>query len=359
MPVLNFNAGPASLPPEVLKSAADALIDFEGHGLSIAEISHRSTLFLDILDEYHILVRQLLQLPDSHDIIITQGGARLLFALIPMNLIHQPSQKIAYIDTGYWAHQAATYARHYADVDMLASSAKDGYRRIPDIDITTLHAYSYVGLCSNNTIYGTQYQILPHTPCPMVVDMSSDLFSRPVDFSHIDLAFACAQKNIGIAGMSLVIVNKDLLAKTVKHLPPVLSLAHLHRKGSNYHTPPIVPIYLSLLMLRWMQRQGGLQQLHTQNQYKASLLYQEIERNSLFYCPVHTPHRSVMNCCFFAHHEATAEAFRQYCKQQNIVGINGHKQAGGFRASLYNAQSLQNVLQLILHLQAFEKQQNT
>lgn len=352
-----FNAGPAALPEAVLHQAAQAMIDIPGEGQSIAEISHRSRFFENVLDEFKQLFRNLLHIPESHDILIVQGGARLQFALIPLNFL--PANKTAaFIDSGYWAHTAMEYASFGNQTECIASSKTQYYRQLPDFDPKKinkqLHAYLY--LCSNNTIYGTQYHTFPQVDIPLIIDMSSDILSKPINFTHIDLAFACAQKNIGPAGFSVVIVKKSFLETAQTQLAPALSYKHQAAKHSNDVTNPIIAIYTALLNLRHLHDTGGVAAAQERNSQKAHSLYTELDRNSLFNAPVNPTDRSQMNVCFFAKQEQHHQAFLTYCQTQNIKGIQGHIQAGGFRASLYNAVTQEMVNELIAALRDFEKE---
>lgn len=350
----NFSSGPSVLPLPVLQQAAAGLLELEHHGVSVAEISHRSHLFTDLLNELISLFRELLHLGPEHEVIILQGGARLQFAQIPMNFL-KPSETAGFIDTGYWAHKAMEYAACYGQVITIGSSADQGYHIIPEISDLP-HQLTYVQLTTNNTIYGTQYQELPKMAVPLIADMSSDLLSMTRDFSAIDFAFACAQKNVGPAGVSVAIVNRSFLEKAHDQLPPVFSYKNLVAHHSNYATPPVVNVYMSLLNLRWLKGLGGVAAVEKINEEKAALLYKEIERNRLFNCPVVPAHRSRMNVCFFAKEKNTELAFLDFCHEKNIVGIEGHKAAGGLRASIYNAQSLENVAYLAKVMQQFEQQ---
>lgn len=352
-----FNAGPACLPETVLHQAAQAMIEIPGEGQSIAEISHRSRFFENVLNEFKSLLRELLNIPDTHEVLLMQGGARLQFALIPLNFL-PPNKTAAFIDSGYWAHAAMEYAAFGNRTECLASSKEQHYRQLPDFKPQKInkeqHAYLY--LCSNNTIYGTQYQHFPQVDVPLIIDMSSDILSKPINFTHIDLAFACAQKNIGPAGFSVLIVKKDFLETAHTHLAPALSYKHLAAKQSNDVTNPIIAIYTALLNLRHLHDTGGVAAAQQRNSQKAHSLYTELDRNSLFNAPVNPTDRSQMNVCFFAKQEQHHQAFLTYCQTHNIKGIQGHIQAGGFRASLYNAVTQEMVNELIAALRDFETQ---
>ena len=350
----NFSSGPAVLPMAVLQQSAAGIQELAHQGVSIAEISHRDHLFIDILEEILAIFHELLQLSDEHEVIILQGGARLQFAQIPMNFLLK-DETAGFVDSGYWAHKAMEYAHYFGQTRLVGSSASDSYHSLPVLDNDT-HDLKYIQLTSNNTIYGTQYRQLPRVKRPLIVDMSSDILSIQRDFSQIDLAFACAQKNIGPAGLSVVIVKKSFLEKATQQVPPVFSYKNLAAKRSNYATPPVVNVYMSLLNLRWLKKQGGVAEIAKINDEKASLLYTEIDRNPLLYCPVQPSDRSRMNVCFKAINRETENKFLQFCADRDIVGIKGHAAAGAMRASIYNAQSLENVQYLISVMREFEQQ---
>lgn len=350
-----FNAGPATLPESVLQQAAEAMIEIPGEGQSIAELSHRSPFFENVLAELKSLLRELLQIPESHEVLLMQGGARLQFALIPLNFL--PANKTAaFIDSGYWAHTAMQYSTYGGHTECVASSQEHQYRSLPTFNPAAIQAHhAYLQLCSNNTIYGTQYDAFPKSAVPLVIDMSSDILSKPVDFNNIGLAFACAQKNIGPAGFSVLIVNKAFLKTANQHLAPALSYSHLAEKNSNDVTNPVVAMYVALLNLRHLKSEGGVAAAEIRNRNKADALYRELDLNSLFEAPINPNIRSQMNVCFFAKQEQHHQAFLTYCQTHNIKGIKGHVKAGGFRASLYNAVTLENVNTLIAALRDFEK----
>lgn len=353
MKKINFNSGPSLLPDEVLHLASNAIINIENEGVSIAAISHRSKIFENILDELISLTRELLFIPNTHEIIILQGGARLQFAQIPMNFLEK-NKTAGFIDTGYWAHKAMEYATYYGNVKIIASSEDKHYNCIPSINFNT-DDLTYLQMTSNNTVYGTQSKIFPKCDVPLVVDMSSDIFSIQRNFEEIDLAFACAQKNIGPSGFSMVIISKNFLKKINQNVSPIFNYQNLLNKKSNYATPPVINIYMALLNLQWLKKQGSVQEIQKINQQKAAILYNEIERNNLFDCRVNENDRSNMNICFFAKNEIINDVFIEYCEQQHIIGIKGHAVVGGFRASLYNAQTIENVTYLINTMKEFEK----
>ncbi len=349
-----FNAGPATLPEVVLQQASEGILDLSNEGISVAEISHRSTLFQNILAETLHLLRELLCLNHDHEVLLLQGGGRLQFAQIPMNFLSKETTA-GFIDTGYWAHQAMMYAAYYGNTNTIASSQQKQYTCIPKAtEFKASNGYAYIHLTSNNTIYGTQFHQIPTVDSPLIIDMSSDILSRIIDFDKIDFAYACAQKNIGPAGLSIAIVKKDFLARSNTHIPPVFNYQLLAAKKSNYYTPPVLATYISLLNLRWLKAQGGVATMEAINHQKAKALYAEIDRNSLFENNIQAEDRSYMNACFTMQSAEMEQAFIDFCEQHHIIGIKGHKITGGLRVSMYNAQTLDNVEQLIHIMQAYE-----
>jgi phosphoserine aminotransferase len=275
--------------------------------------------------------------------------------MAPMNLLDS-HMKAAYTDTGTWANKAIKDAKLYGQIDVVTSSKNDNYTHIPaipQIDST----YRYLHITSNNTIYGTQYQDFPKTEVPMVADMSSDIFSRPFDINDFDLVYAGAQKNMGPAGTTLVIVRKSALGKVTRQIPAMLSYANHIEAGSMYNTPPVFPVYVSMLTLRWVKQKGGVDAMKLRNEAKASLLYSEIERSSLFYSPVRVADQSRMNVCFLLHNRDLEKAFLQKCKEAGCVGLEGHRSVGGFRASIYNAMEASSVQVLVDIMREFERTQ--
>jgi phosphoserine aminotransferase len=355
MRTINFYSGPSLLPNEVREQLALGVIDYEGKGFSIAEISHRSQTFLSILEELTHLVKTLLQIEQTHEVVFVQGGGRQLFAQIPMNFLNT-TETAGFIDTGYWAHKAMQYASYYGNTICLATSKNEGYNHIPTVDKEKTKGLKYVGITSNNTVFGTQYKTLPKVFCPLVVDMSSDIFSITRNWNEIDLAFACAQKNVGVAGMSVVIIKKEFLATQQKNLVPVFSFQNLIEKKSNDYTPPVLSIYSALLTMRWLKNLGGITAIEQYNAQKAQLLYTAIEESTLFLSLIEKKEdRSVMNVCFYGANNKIEQDFLQFCEHHHIMGIKGHQEALGFRASLYNAQTLDNVLALTHAMNTFEE----
>lgn len=346
---INFGAGPAVLPQEVLQQAAEAVLNYEATGLSILEIAHRGTLFLQLLEEANSLVLELLELDADYKVMWMQGGGRLQFAMLPMNF----SSKVAgYIDSGHWATAALNQAALYGATEVIASSKADQYRQVPQIE-TIPGSFDYVHLTTNNTICGTQLFQVPESIAPLIADMSSDIFSRQLDFKRFGLIYAVAQKNIGAAGVTLVVAHKSMLERQVRAVPAILSYKEMAAQNSLVNTPPVFAIYTCLLTLRWIKQQG-LVTLEEKNEEKARLLYKAIDDSKLFYGVAEVGSRSKMNVCFRLHQEGDTQRFIDYCRQQyQITGIDGHRSVGGFRASIYNAVSKEDVLQLVQAINHF------
>lgn len=349
----NFYAGPAILPKEVMKEAAEAVVEFKGMGFSLLEISHRSKEFIAVMDEACALVKELLHVPDDYEVLFLGGGASLQFAMAPMNLLDE-SMKAAYTDTGTWASKAIKDGKLYGKVDVIASSKDANYSYIPkgyDIDLS----YRYLHVTSNNTIFGTQYKSFPETTVPLVCDMSSDIFSRTIDVSKFDLIYAGAQKNMGPAGTTIVILKKSALGKVSRPIPAMMDYLNHIEAGSMYNTPPVFPVFVSMLTLRWIKENGGVSAIQKKNEEKADALYNEIERNPYFYTPTALEDRSNMNVCFLLHNKEKEKQFLDACKIAGCAGLEGHRSVGGFRASIYNAMTLEGVNVLIDVMKDFEK----
>jgi phosphoserine aminotransferase len=339
MKKINFSAGPAILPATVLKEAAKAVADYRGMGLSLLEISHRGPEFTAVMEEADALMRELVGMPvgSPYHVLWMGGGASAQFFLAPMNLLDD-TESAAYVDTGTWADKAAKEAKAFGRVQVLASSKEQNYRFIPK-GYKIPKDVQYLHLTSNNTIFGTQLHKFPKSPAPIVCDMSSDFLSRPFDLSAFGLIYAGAQKNLGPAGVTAVIVREDLLGKVKRHLPPMLDYRVFIENGSMYNTPPVFPIYVSMLTLRWIKKTGGLKAMHRRNKAKARVLYSEIDRNPLFQGTAAEEDRSLMNVCFVMSpgFEQLEGAFLNECESNGLVGLKGHRSVGGFRASIYNA----------------------
>jgi phosphoserine aminotransferase len=347
----NFGAGPGILPHEVLKQAAEAVVNFNGIGLSILEISHRSAEFEAVLEEAVKLVKELLQVPAGYSVLFLQGGASQQFAMVPYNLLPEGG-KAAYLETGVWANKAAKEAKYFGNVEVVATSKESNFNYIPkDYEIPADAAYFHI--TSNNTIYGTQLQEFKKSPVPLVSDMSSDIFSRRFDVEDFGLIYAGAQKNMGPAGVTLVIVKDEILGKVDRKIPAMFNYQTQIEGGSMYNTPPVFAIYVSMLTLRWLKAKGGVAAIEQENNSKAEQLYREIDRNPLFKGVSVAEDRSKMNVCFVMNNPEHEKPFLKLCDEKGIVGIKGHRSVGGFRASIYNALPITSIHTLIDAMQEF------
>ncbi len=351
----NFSAGPAILPAPVLKEAAKAVTNYEGIGLSLLEISHRGKEFTAIIEEANALMRELLNLPEGYQVLWLSGGASTQFFMIPMNLL-DTGETAAYVDTGTWANKAIKEAKGFGNVNVLASSKEQNYTFIPKGYKIPKDA-KYLHLTSNNTIFGTQLHKFPKSPVPIVCDMSSDFLSRPVDVNPFGLIYAGAQKNVGPAGTTVVIVREDMLGKVQRYMPTMLDYRTFIKENSLYNTPPVYPIYVSMLTLRWLKKGGGLKAIQRKNKAKAALLYDEIDANPLFRGTVVKEDRSLMNVCYVMEdrYAALEKDFLSEAEANGIVGLKGHRSVGGFRASIYNAMPKSSVQVLVDLMQDFAK----
>lgn len=346
----NFSAGPAVLPASVMKEAGKAAINYEGIGLSLLELSHRGPEFTAIMEEANALMREILDLPDNYHVLWLSGGASTQFFMAPMNLLNE-GETALYVNTGVWADKAIKEAKAFGNVQVIASSKEQNYTFIPK-NYKIPKSAKYLHLTSNNTIYGTQMRKFPKTEVPIVCDMSSDFLSRPIKPEQFGLIYAGAQKNLGPAGTTVVIVREDMLGTVNRHLPSMLDYRTFVKENSLYNTPPVFPIYVSMLTLRWIKKSGGLKALQRRNKAKALLLYDEIDRNPLFRGTVAKEDRSYMNICFVMEEKYAAleKEFGQLCEANGMVGLKGHRSVGGFRASTYNAlpqKSVQALVQLM------------
>jgi len=349
----NFGAGPCILPKEVFQEAAQAVIDFNNTGLSILEISHRSKEFEAVVVETERLVRELLNVPLGYSILFLQGGASTQFAMIPMNLLPEGG-RAAYFDTGVWANKAAKEAKRVGNVEVIASSSDQNYTYIPkNIEVPTDVAYFHY--TTNNTIYGTEVFETPRSVAPIVADMSSDILSREINVADYGLIYAGAQKNMGPAGVTLVIVKDELLGKTGRTLPAIFDYDSHIKGGSMYNTPPVYSIYVSMLNLRWLKAKGGISVVEQENIVKARTLYDEIDRNTLFRGTAAKEDRSRMNVTFVMNNPDLEAEFLEFAKERGHIGIKGHRSVGGFRASIYNALSITSVNALVDTMQEFEE----
>lgn len=349
----NFNAGPSVLPREVIEKTAQAVLDFNGSGLSILEISHRAKDFQPVVDEAVALFKELLNIPEGYSVVFLGGGASLQFCMIPFNLMEK---KAAYLNTGAWASKAQKEAKGFGEVIEVASSKPSNYTYIPK-DFTIPADADYFHITTNNTIYGTELLKDMDSPVPLIADMSSDIFSRPVDVSKYAMIYGGAQKNLAPAGLTFVIVKDEVLGKVSRYIPTMLNYKTHIENGSMYNTPPVLPLYTAMETLRWLKANGGLVEMEKKNIEKANLLYKEIDRNPLFVGTAALEDRSRMNICFVMQPEyASLEAdFQKFATERGMVGIKGHRSVGGFRASTYNALPLESVQALVSCMQEFEK----
>lgn len=350
----NFNAGPSMLPRVVIENTAKQILDFNGSGLSLAEISHRSKDFQLVVDEAVALIKELLEIPEGYSVLFLGGGASLEFCMVPYNFL---KKKAAYLNTGVWAKKAMKEAKLFGEVVEVASSADANYTFIPK-DWTCPEDADYLHITTNNTIYGTEIRHDLDVPVRLIADMSSDIFSRPVDVSKYDCIYAGAQKNLSMAGVTLVIVKNDALGKVDRAIPTMLDYRTHVEKSSMFNTPPVVPIYSALETLRWIKAQGGLKAMDKLAHDRAEILYAEIDRNKLFRGTANEEDRSLMNICFVMSDEykELEKPFLDYALSCGMVGVKGHRSVGGFRASCYNAQTIEGVEALVKCMKDFEAQ---
>ncbi|WP_036384646.1 3-phosphoserine/phosphohydroxythreonine transaminase [Muricauda sp. MAR_2010_75] len=348
----NFSAGPCILPKEVMQKASEAVLELDGIGLSLIEISHRSKEFVTIMEKARSLALELLGLEGKgYQALFLQGGASMQFLMAAYNLL---DKKAGYVNTGTWSQKAIKEARLFGEIVEVASSQEQNFNHIPkgyaipsDLD--------YLHLTSNNTIFGTQIKKFPKTDVPLVCDMSSDIFSRQLDFSQFDLIYAGAQKNMGPAGTTLVVVKEDVLGKVSRKIPSMLDYAVHVSKDSMFNTPPVFAVYVSMLTLQWLKDLGGISAIEEINERKASLIYSEIELNPVFSGFAAKEDRSTMNATFNITDDALKDTFDEMCKEAGISGINGHRSVGGYRASMYNAMPLESVGVLVDIMSELEK----
>ena len=340
----NFSAGPSILPPEVLLKASQAVVDLDESGLSLLEISHRSKAFVDIMENARALALELLGLEGKgYKALFLQGGASTQFLMVALNLLEK---RAGYLNTGSWSAKAIKEAKIYDDVYEVASSQSANYNYIPK-GYEIPEDYDYFHCTSNNTIYGTQIKAFPNAPVPMVCDMSSDIFSRVIDFSKFDIIYAGAQKNMGPAGTTLVVVKEDILGKVSRKIPSMMDYKVHIDKGSMFNTPPVFAVYTSMLTLEWLKSQGGVAAIEKENEKKARLMYSEIDLNPLFKGFAAKEDRSMMNATFTLENENLKETFETMLKEAGISAVNGHRSVGGYRASMYNALSIDSVKALV------------
>lgn len=348
----NFGAGPSILPQEVMKATAEACVEFQGMGLSLMEISHRTKEFQAVMDEAQALFKELLDIPEGYSVLFVGGGASLEFCMVPFNLLEK---KAAYLNTGVWAKKAMKEAKLFGEVVEVASSADANYTFIPkDYEVPTDADYFHI--TTNNTIYGTELRQDLDSPVTLVADMSSDIFSRPIDVSKYGMIYGGAQKNLSMAGVTFVIVKDEILGKVSRPIPTMIDYRTHVDKGSMFNTPPVVPIFCALQTLKWIKAQGGVKEMERRAIERADLLYAEIDRNKMFRGTAAKEDRSLMNICFvMADEYKDLEAdFLKFATERGMSGIKGHRSVGGFRASCYNAMPLEGVQALVDCMKEFE-----
>jgi phosphoserine aminotransferase len=351
--VHNFNAGPSVLPKVVFEQASRAVLNYNDSGLSILEMGHRTKEFQAIMDEAINLVKELMQLDADHEVLFLHGGASTQFMQVPMNLLNE-KETAAYADTGVWSSKALKEAKLFGNVDVVCSSKESNYNFIPK-DFAVPNDATYFHITTNNTIYGTQWKTIPDVSMPLVADMCSDIFSRQRDFNSFGLIYAGAQKNMGPAGINLVVVNKNILGKVKRPIPTIMDYRNHIKEGSMLNTPPVFAVYVSMLTLKWLKDSGGISAIEKINNQKAQLMYETIDKSALFKSTASNEDRSTMNACFVMNEPALEKQFLEFAEKHNIYGIKGHRSVGGFRASMYNALPLSSVQYLTDVMIEFEK----
>ena len=349
----NYSAGPCILPQEVLEQASEAVRSWDNHGLSLVEMSHRSKAFVEAMEECRALTKELLELPDRFEILYLQGGASLGFLTAAMNFLPEGGNA-AYADTGTWSAKAIKEAKHAGNINVVTSSKDTNYNHIPEVG-SVGNENAYLHITTNNTIFGTQYAHMPKSDVPLIADMSSDILSRTFDPEPFALIYGGVQKNMGPAGAVMYAVDADRLGQTGRSIPSYLDLEVHLSKDSMFNTPPVFSVYTTLLTLRWLKGQGGVSAIQSNNEAKAALLYDEIDRNPLFTGHALADSRSNMNVTFRLNDEAHSEAFDAAWATANINGLKGHRSVGGYRASMYNALPLESVQVLVEVMQEFER----
>ncbi|MDP4283380.1 MAG: 3-phosphoserine/phosphohydroxythreonine transaminase [Bacteroidota bacterium] len=349
----NFNAGPSILPREVIDKASEAILNFNNSGLSILEIGHRTPLFESVMEEARSLVRELMDLDEDHEVLFLHGGATTQFMQVPMNLLNE-KDTAAYADTGVWSTKAIKEARLFGNAEIVCSSKESSFNFIPK-DFAVPSDSKYFHITTNNTIYGTQWQKIPETSVPLIADMSSDIFSRKLNFNSFALIYAGAQKNMGAAGVNLLVVNKNILGKVNRAIPSIMDYRNHIKEKSMLNTPPVFAVFVSLLTLRWIKENGGVDSFEKRNTQKAELLYSAIDKSNLFNATTVKEDRSKMNVCFVMDDKEMEKKFLEFATENNIYGIKGHRLVGGFRASLYNALPYSSVEYLVEKMEEFEE----
>ncbi len=355
--VYNFSAGPAVLPESVLKKAAEEMLDYKGCGMSVMELSHRGKEFKEIFQNAEEGLRQVLNIPQNYKVLFLQGGASLQFAMVPLNLAGK-NKKADYVNTGQWTKKAIKEAKKYIDLNVVASSQEDNFTLIPKLDANNFSKDAdYFYIATNNTIYGTAYQQIPETgDIPLVADMSSNILSEPIDVSKFGLIFAGAQKNIGPAGLTIVIIREDLVNGVADNVATLLDYKTYVEAGSMYNTPPCYSIYIAGLVFEWIKQGGGLKAMQKHNQDKAQLIYDYLEASTLFRSPVKKDSRSLMNIPFVTGNDALDAKFIKQASDKGLKMLKGHRTVGGMRASVYNAMPVAGVKALVAFMQEFERQ---
>ena len=338
----NFNSGPSVLPKEVFESASRAILDFNNSGLSILEIGHRTALFQEVMDEARSLIRELMNLDNDHEVLFLHGGATTQFMQVPMNMLNE-NDIASYTETGTWGNKAIKEAKLFAHVEIAGSSKDTNYTTIPK-DLSVSPTAAYLHITTNETIAGTQWHQLPYDcGVPLVADMSSDILSRELDFNRFDLIYAGAQKNMGAAGVNLVVVNKNVLGKVKRTIPSILDYRNHIKEHSMMNTPPVFAVYVAMLTLRWLKSKGGVAGIEKVNNAKAKLFYDTLDSLPVFKGPVAKKDRSKMNAVFIMNDPSLEKEFSDLCKSEGMIGIKGHRSVGGFRVSMYNALPLESV----------------
>lgn len=356
MRVYNFSAGPAMLPEKVLKQAQEELVCYQQTGMSVMEMSHRSKDYMKIIEEAECLLRKIMNIPENYAVLFLQGGASLQFSMVPLNLMRQ-SKKADYIDTGMWSKKAIKEAKKFGDINIIASSAEGNYSYIPTYSKQAFREDAdYIYICQNNTIYGTKFNELPDTgACPLVADLSSCILSEELDVTRYGIIFAGAQKNLGPAGVTLVIIRKDLMGYTDDNVPTMLNYQTHADNASMFNTPPTYGIYMLKLVFEWIEAQGGVQAIEVKNKAKAKVLYDYLDNSKLFKGTANKADRSLMNVPFITGNKELDDQFVKEAEQKGLVNLKGHRSVGGMRASIYNAMPLEGVETLVACMQEFER----
>ena len=341
MQLHNFNSGPAILPAQVLEQAAAAIHNFNNTGLSILEIGHRTSWFVEVVEEAKATVKRLMDIGDEYEVLFLQGGATMQFMQVPMNLLDENGMA-AICDNGVWGNKAVKEAKIFGPVKVVADTSDKKHTYL-NKQLVLPEGTSYLHITTNNTVEGTQWHQYPQVNVPLIGDMSSDIFCRPTNFKQFDLIYAGAQKNMGAAGVTLVVIKKALLGKVKRQIPAILDYQKHIDAGSLLNTPPVFSIYVSLLTLRWIEKEGGLIEMEKRNKAKAELLYNTIDSLPAFYCPIAKEDRSIMNAVFFLTDPSKEESFLALCKNNGMIGVKGYRTVGGVRVSMYNALPISSV----------------